>query len=70
MKKIIRNIIFICLLFTIGVLCVTYVSTQENIEWYWLGLGISGGIIGILSSIMLLVYTICRFDEYIYYEEV
>lgn len=66
MKKIIRNIIIICLLFTIGVLCVTYISTQENIEWYWLGIGIAGGIIGILSSIMLLVYTIGSFEEYLY----
>lgn len=70
MKRMIRNIIITCLLFTIGILCFTYIFTQENIAWYWLGLGIAGGIIGILSSIMLLVYTICRFDEYIYYEEV
>lgn len=66
MKKIIRNIIIACLLFTIGVLCITYISTQKNIEWYWLGLGISGGIIGILSSVILLVYTINSFEEYIY----
>lgn len=66
MKKIIRNIIIACLLFTIGVLCVTYIITHKNIEWYWFGLGIAGGIIGILSSIILLAYTITSFDEYRY----
>ena len=66
MKKIIRNIIFICCLFTVGVLCLTYIFTQENIEWYWLGLVISGGIIGILSAIILLGYTLyILLDEYI-----
>lgn len=64
MKKIIRNIIFICLFFTIGVLCLTYIFTQENIEWYWLGLGIAGGLIGIITSVLLLVVTLIYFEEY------
>ena len=69
MKKIIRNIIFICSLFTIGVLCVTYIATHINIEWYWFGLGLAGGIIGVLSSILLLAYTIASFDEYLYFKD-
>lgn len=64
MKKLIRNIIFICCLFTVGVLCLTYIFTQENIEWYWLGLGIAGGIIGIISSVLLMVVTLIYFEEY------
>lgn len=53
----------------LSVLCLTYINTQENIEWYWLGLGISGGIIGILSAIILLGYTLyILLDEYIYQE--
>lgn len=58
MNKIIRNIIFICLFITISVLCLTYINTQENIEWYWLGIGISGGIIGIFLAMILLGYTV------------
>ena len=64
MKKIIRNIIFSCLFFIIGVLCVTYVSTHQNIEWYWLGLGIAGGIIGVISSISLIVVTLIYLEEH------
>lgn len=63
MKKIVRNFIIVCLLFIVGVLCVTYASTQENIEWYWLGLCIAGGIIGIISSILLTVVTLINFEE-------
>ena len=64
MKKLIRNIIITCLLFTIGILCFTYIFTQENIAWYWLGLGIAGGIIGIISSVLLMVVTFIYFEEY------
>ena len=64
MKKIIRNFIIVCLLFTIGILCFTYIFTQEHIAWYWLGLGIAGGIIGIISSVLLMVVTLIYFEEY------
>ena len=47
-----------------SVLCLTYVFTQKNIEWYWLGLGIAGGIIGIISSVLLMVVTLFYFEEY------
>lgn len=65
MKKIIRNIIFIFCLFTIGILCLTYVSTHKNIEWYCLGLCISGGIISLILAMVFIVYTVYRLDEYL-----
>lgn len=45
-----------CVLLTIGVMCLTYMfSYIDSIQWYWLGLCLSGGIIGIFGAIVNLI---------------
>ena len=50
--KFILRVLFSCLSLTIGIMCFTYMMIFiENIQWYLLGLCISGGVIGITSAI-------------------
>lgn len=51
--KFILRALFSCLSLTVGVMCFTYMMIFiENIQWYLLGLCISGGLIGIALSII------------------
>lgn len=51
--KLILRILFSCLSLTIGIMCFTYMLVyKENIQWFRLGLCISGGVIGIALSLI------------------
>lgn len=55
LDKILR-IIIACILFTISAMCFAYVlMSEDTIQWYWLGLCISGVIIGLISAIVITV---------------
>ena len=57
LDKILR-IIIACILFTISAMCFAYVLMfEDTIQWYWLGLCISGIIIGLISAIVITVST-------------
>lgn len=54
--EIILRIIISCVLLTISIMCLAYMFTyMKTIQWYWLGLCLSGGIIGIFGAIVNLV---------------
>ena len=54
--EIILRIIISCVLFTTGAMCFCYVLTfKDTIQWYWLGLCVSGIFIGFISSLVIIV---------------
>ena len=56
-NKILR-IIIACILFMIASMCFSYVViNRDTIQWYWLGLYVSGIIIGLVSGICITVST-------------
>ena len=55
---IILRIVVACILFTIASMCFACALTNKDaIQWYWLGLCISGTIIGYASAIFITITT-------------
>ena len=55
LDKILR-IIIACVLFTISTMCFAYILTaKDTIEWYWLGLCVSGIFIGLISAVVITI---------------
>lgn len=53
---IILRLAIACILFTGAAMCFAYVlTTKDDIQWYWLGLCVSGIFIGFISSIIITV---------------
>ena len=54
--EIILRLVVACILFTIAAMCFSYVLTsKDTIEWYWLGLCVSGIFIGLISAVVITV---------------
>lgn len=55
LDKILRLVIA-CIFFIIASMCFAYVLTaKDTIQWYWLGLCVSGIFIGLISAIVITV---------------
>lgn len=59
--EIILRLVLACIFFTITSMCLAYVLTfKDTIQWYWLGLCVSGIFIG---SILAVVITVSAFFD-------
>lgn len=55
---IILRLVVACVLFTIASMCFGYaLVNKDTIQWYWLGLCISGIFIGYVSAIIIAITT-------------